>query len=89
MEEMYCGSLVMYLLCFSCACPLSPISPVGRWRGKMQHALHHNLFHLIIVILVSIDAVIVIFELLIDVGAFSKIRFQWVIGNAYTSNGAS
>jgi len=49
----------------------------------MQHALHHNLFHLIIVILVSVDALIVIFELLIDVGAFSKIVI-WLMCNIST-----
>ena len=43
-----------------------------RWRGRMQHILHGHYFHIIIVILVVIDAFIVLFELLLDVGAFSK-----------------
>lgn len=38
----------------------------------MQHALHNHWFHLVIVILVCLDALIVIFELLIDVGAFGQ-----------------
>jgi len=38
----------------------------------MQVALHGHYFHLIIVILVVLDALIVLFELLLDVGAFSK-----------------
>lgn len=36
----------------------------------MQRALHSTLFHIIIVLLVVTDAIIVIFELLLDVGAF-------------------
>lgn len=48
------------------------LSLVCRWRGKMQHILHSNYFHIIIVILVVLDAFIVLFELLLDVGAFSK-----------------
>ena len=38
----------------------------------MQHALHNHWFHVVIVILVVLDAFIVMFELLLDVGAFSK-----------------
>lgn len=44
----------------------------SRWRGRMQHMLHSNYFHIVIVILVVLDAFIVLFELLLDVGAFSK-----------------
>lgn len=36
----------------------------------MQRALHSTLIHSIIVLLVVTDAIIVIFELLLDVGAF-------------------
>ena len=43
-----------------------------RWRGRMQVALHSAWIHIIIVLLVVADALIVIFELLLDVGAFSK-----------------
>ena len=38
----------------------------------MQVALHGHYFHLVIVLLVVRDALIVLFELLLDVGAFSK-----------------
>ena len=38
----------------------------------MQVALHGHYFHLIIVLLVVLDAMIVLFELLLDVGAFGK-----------------
>lgn len=38
----------------------------------MQHSLHAAWFHVIIVLLVVTDALIVIFELLLDVGAFGK-----------------
>ena len=38
----------------------------------MQYALHNHWFHIAIVVLVSLDALIVMFELLLDVGAFSK-----------------
>ena len=38
----------------------------------MQVVLHGHYFHLIIVSLVVLDAIIVLFELLLDVGAFSK-----------------
>ena len=38
----------------------------------MQVALHSHYFHLIIVSFVVLDALIVLFELLLDVGAFSK-----------------
>ncbi len=43
-----------------------------RWRGRMQLVLHHTWLHLVIVFLVALDALIVIFELLLDIGAFSK-----------------
>ena len=38
----------------------------------MQVALHSHYFHIAIVSLVVLDALIVLFELLLDVGAFSK-----------------
>ena len=38
----------------------------------MQEVLHDHYLHIFIVILVALDAFIVIFELLLDVGAFSK-----------------
>lgn len=47
-----------------------PLFDSGSWRGRMQVALHSTLFHIIIVTLVIADAFIVIFELLLDVGAF-------------------
>ena len=43
-----------------------------RWRGRMQVALHSHLFHFFIIILVVLDALIVLFELLLDLGAFSE-----------------
>ena len=43
-----------------------------RWRGRMQVALHSHYFHIVIVSFVVLDALIVLFELLLDVGAFSK-----------------
>lgn len=43
-----------------------------RWRGRMQIALHSHWFHIAIVLLVVMDAFIVLFELLLDVGAFSE-----------------
>ena len=51
--------------------PILSLSPHS-WRGRMQHALHNHWFHIVIVILVVLDAFIVMFELLLDVGAFSK-----------------
>ena len=39
----------------------------------MQAALHHKIFHLIIILLVVLDVIIVLFELFLDVGAFSKL----------------
>lgn len=42
-----------------------------RWRGRMQVALHSHWFHIFIIFLVVLDALIVLFELLLDVGAFS------------------
>ena len=38
----------------------------------MQVVLHSQLFHIFIVTFVVLDALIVLFELLLDVGAFSK-----------------
>ncbi|XP_065912732.1 voltage-gated hydrogen channel 1-like [Dysidea avara] len=46
------------------------------WRGRMQVALHGHYFHLIIVLLVVLDAMIVLFELLLDVGAFDNIECE-------------
>lgn len=42
------------------------------WRGRMQVELHSHWFHLVIVIFVVLDALIVLFELLLDVGAFGN-----------------
>lgn len=42
------------------------------WRGRMQSALHNHWFHVVIVCLVALDALIVLFELLLDVGAFGE-----------------
>lgn len=42
----------------------------------MQSGLHNNWFHLTIIIFVCLDALIVIFELLLDVGAFSNVRCE-------------
>lgn len=39
----------------------------------MQVALHSPWLHILIVVLVVLDAFIVIFELLLDVGAFGEI----------------
>lgn len=41
----------------------------------MQTALHSGWFHTVIVILVVADALIVIFELLLDVGAFGAYSY--------------
>lgn len=38
----------------------------------MQLVLHNTWVHLIIVFLVALDALIVIFELLLDIGAFGR-----------------
>lgn len=38
----------------------------------MQVVLHSNTFHLIIIFLIILDIVIVLFELLLDVGALGK-----------------
>lgn len=37
----------------------------------MQVTLHSHMFHFFIIILVVLDALIVLFELLLDLGAFS------------------
>ncbi len=39
----------------------------------MQEALHSSYFHFIIIILVILDVLFVLFELLLDLGAFSKL----------------
>ena len=41
----------------------------------MQVELHSHWFHLVIVIFVVLDALIVLFELLLDVGAFGELFF--------------
>jgi hypothetical protein len=46
------------------------------WRGRMQVALHSSWIHGIIVALVVADALIVIFELLLDVGAFGNLQCE-------------
>ena len=38
----------------------------------MQVALHSHYFHIAIIVFVVLDAFIVLFELLLDVGAFGK-----------------
>ena len=48
------------------------ISHPHRWRGRMQVVLHSTYFHIFIIILVVTDAVVVLCELLLDLGAFSK-----------------
>ena len=40
----------------------------------MQVVLHSTYFHLFIIVLVVSDALIVLFELLLDVGAFGESR---------------
>ena len=45
-----------------------------RWRGRMQVVLHSTPFHVFIVSLVCLDALIVLFELLLDVGAFGNLH---------------
>ena len=48
----------------------------------MQVVLHSHWFHIFIVLLVVLDAFIVLFELLLDVGAFSELT---VVINVHTS----
>ena len=55
--------LLSFPISFSLSC---------RWRGRMQVALHSLPFQVFILSLVVLDALIVLFELLLDVGAFSK-----------------
>ena len=43
-----------------------------RCRGRMQVVLHSIPFHIFIIILVIVDALIVLFELLLDVGALGE-----------------
>ena len=45
----------------------------------MQDALHNTWFHILIVLLVVADALIVLFELLLDVGAFGKGFSSWTL----------
>ena len=45
----------------------------------MQAALHNTWFHVVIVLLVVADAFIVLFELLLDVGAFGKGFSSWTV----------
>lgn len=42
----------------------------------MQVVLHSNKFHLIIISLIILDIIIVLFELLLDVGALGESRIQ-------------
>lgn len=44
-----------------------------RWCGTMQVVLHSNYFHLIVILLIILDVVVVLFELLLDVGALGNI----------------
>jgi len=50
-----------------------------RWRGRLQAVLHNHWLHVVIVFLVALDALIVIFELLLDIGAFSKSIISYYI----------
>ena len=43
----------------------------------MQAVLKSPLFHLVIVILVAVDALIVLFELFLDFGAFRELYIAW------------
>ena len=43
----------------------------------MKAVLENHWFHLLIILLVLVDALIVIFELLLDLGAFSKLCVQF------------
>ena len=45
----------------------------------MQDVLHSFYFHFLIIILVILDVLFVLFELLLDLGAFSK---SWFIGGS-------
>jgi tetrahydromethanopterin S-methyltransferase subunit F len=54
----------------------SSIEETLTWRGRMQVALHSTGFHGLIVALVIADALIVIFELLLDVGAFGNLQCE-------------
>lgn len=47
-------------------------SPTASWRGRLQLVLHSHYFHTVIVVLVIIDVLVVLFELLLDVGAFGE-----------------
>lgn len=42
------------------------------WRGRMQETLHSTGFHIFVICLVLLDSLIVLFELLLDVGAFGN-----------------
>ena len=44
----------------------------------MQVVLHSHWFHLFVIILVLLDSLIVLFELLIDVGAFGEYLIKLV-----------
>ena len=39
----------------------------------MQVTLHSHAFHYVIIALVALDAIIVLFELLLDLGAFGRL----------------
>jgi len=43
----------------------------------MQQVLHSSFFHLLIIVLVVLDVLLVLFELLLDLGAFSKYLISW------------
>ncbi len=43
----------------------------------MQVVLHSNYFHLIVILLIILDVVVVLFELLLDVGALGKCMTRW------------
>lgn len=46
---------------------------IRSWRGRMQATVHSLPFQVFILSLVVLDALIVLFELLLDVGAFGEL----------------
>jgi hypothetical protein len=58
---------------FEVASLSSSIEDQLTWRGRLQVILHSIWFHAVILTLVLVDAVIVLVELLLEVGAFQNI----------------
>ena len=52
---------------------------IFRWRGRMQVTVHSLPFQFFILSLVGLDALIVLFELLLDVGAFGEQKYDCCI----------